>query len=82
MPDAQPAPCPDCGRPILWLTTVTGARMPVDANPDPNLGNVILVGDTAAVLGRAKARAARASGLELRTHHRLSCPHEGRWARQ
>jgi hypothetical protein len=76
----EPSPCPDCGQPILWLTTATGARMPVDADPDPHRGNVVLIGHTAGVLGHGKARAARAAGLELRTHHKLKCPRVDRWA--
>jgi hypothetical protein len=77
----RPTPCPDCGKPILWLTTEAHARMPVDAEPDPHRGNVILIGGVAGVLGRAKARAARAAGFDLRTHHRLKCPNADAWAR-
>jgi hypothetical protein len=73
--------CPDCAAPILWLTTGTGARMPVDANPDPVRGNVIVDRQYAGVLGHTKAAAARVAGRPLHTHHRVTCPHAAKWAR-
>ncbi|HET9892613.1 MAG TPA: hypothetical protein VFQ42_19145 [Mycobacterium sp.] len=74
-------PCPDCGASILWLTTERGARMPVDAEPDGERGNVIRQGDRCSVLGRTQAAGARAAGVALHVHHKLTCPHAARWAR-
>lgn len=75
------APCPDCRQPIRWLTTVAGARMPVDAAPHPTRGNVVMIGGQARVLGPSDIAEARAVCAALFTHHALSCPHAGRWHR-
>lgn len=74
-PDDQ---CNHCAAPIRWLTTSTGARMPVDAAPDPDRGNVVRLGGVASVLGK-QAAAARAAGVELYLHHAVSCPFADRW---
>lgn len=39
------ATCSSCHAPIVWCRTETGARMPVDVDPDPN-GIVIKTGAT------------------------------------
>lgn len=77
----DPRPCADCGEPILWLRTIHGRRMPVDARPNRKRGNVAVDRRRATVLGRDQAAAARASGRRLHTHHRVSCPYAHRWAR-
>jgi hypothetical protein len=71
--------CNYCAAPIRWLITGTGKRMPVDAAPDPTNGNVAILGGKAAVLGPAKATAARAGGVELHLHHAVNCPHAKQW---
>jgi hypothetical protein len=71
--------CSDCQAPILWLLTANDKRMPVDAKPDPQQGNVLRQGDRAGVLGKNQAAAARAAGTELRTHHAVTCPYAARW---
>ena len=77
-----PEPCNYCRGQILWLRTAKGALMPVDAAPDPQRGNVLRHGDTAAVIGKpSQAAALRAAGPQLRTHHRLTCPQARLWAR-
>lgn len=84
MPPSPPAPpppepCNYCTDPIRWLTTRRGARMPVDADPDPDRGNVVVVGGQAGVLDRRRAAAARNRGVPLYLHHAASCPHAHRW---
>jgi len=33
-PGTHPSQCRDCPRPIYWIETKTGAKMPVDCNAD------------------------------------------------
>ena len=73
--------CSDCQAPIIWLLTVKDNRMPIDAEPNTDIGNVLRQGDRAGVLAKTQAAAARKSGAKLHTHHRLTCPHAHRWAR-
>jgi hypothetical protein len=87
--------CNYCKASIIWAVTEKDGRMPVDAAPDQH-GNVLLRATPAVVelkrphaatvlavvIGKATKRAAmRAHGVELRTHHRLSCPKASEWAR-
>ena len=82
MPQPPPAvePCDFCDAPIRWLITRRDVRMPVDADPHPQLGNVVIAGGRAGVLDRARAAAARARGVPLWLHHAASCPHARRWS--
>jgi hypothetical protein len=74
--------CDWCREPIVWLLTVNGSRMPVDAGLDPRRGNVLREGERAHVIGKAsQAAAMRAAGKPLHVHHRLSCPYARRWTR-
>lgn len=82
VPEAEP--CNYCEQPIIWTKTEKGARMPVDAAPS-DAGNVLVRvtgGDVlAAVIGnKGKRDAMRAHGVQLRTHHRLSCPRATEWS--
>jgi hypothetical protein len=78
--DSAPTTCNYCRAEILWLTTTNGKRMPVDARPDLERGNVLRQGDRAGVLGKSQAAAARAQGTPLRTHHALTCPYASAWS--
>jgi hypothetical protein len=79
--------CNHCKQLIVWATTGTDGRMPVDWPAPDTGGNVLLVHDDrkgliATVLGTAAQRGAYASsGWRLYLHHRLSCPFADRWAR-
>jgi hypothetical protein len=73
--------CNFCDGRIIWLLTTNDVRMPVDAEPDHERGNVIRQGDHAGVLGAGPAAGARAAGKALHLHHRLTCPFADRWAR-
>lgn len=80
-PRGVPCRCNFCRGSIMWLTSSTGKPMPVDAAPDAEQGNVLRDGEHGGVLGRAAAAEARGRGVELRTHHALTCPNAGEWNR-
>jgi hypothetical protein len=80
MSRAEPvAKCRSCGASIIWTDTVTGRRMPLDANPTTD-GNIILgvrhgnvplaLVQTAQALARLKEY-----GSPLYTSHFATCPH-------
>lgn len=78
--DVKPSStCNYCFGRLRWLTTAAGQLMPVDAEPDPKRGNVIVIGGKAGVLGPSRARAARASGVQLYLHHAATCPQAAAW---
>lgn len=74
--------CEHCEAPIQWLTTSAGKQMPVNAAPDPERGNVVLLGARAGVLGAGQAAAARARGVQVFLHHAVTCPFAHRWQRR
>lgn len=41
--------CRSCGKPVEWVNTETGKKMPLDEKPDPS-GNIILKNGVAHVL--------------------------------
>lgn len=71
--------CEHCDAELLWLTAAADKRMPVNAAPDPDRGNVVRSGPVAGVLGASQAAAARAAGTRLWLHHTVTCPHADRW---
>lgn len=71
--------CNHCAEAIRWLTTAAGKRMPVNAAPDPERGNIIILGGHAGVLGPRPATAARYAGKVLYLHHAVTCPYASRW---
>lgn len=84
--------CSDCRQPIMWAKTVASKLvewMPLDAAP-VSTGNVAVYRDPARtrhlvcdVVGNPRKRAGMAAdGWSFWQHHRLSCPHADRWARQ
>jgi hypothetical protein len=77
----NPNRCASCDAPIVWARTQRAERMPVDAEPDAERGNVILTGQPpdvrAGVLSRGQAEGARASGQRLHTSHFATCPYAG-----
>lgn len=81
-PEAKP--CNYCHQPIIWTRTEKDAHMPVDAEPSDS-GNVLVRRDAGVtrgiVVGTHNKRAAmRAHGVDLRTHHRMSCPRASEWS--
>lgn len=71
--------CDHCGDLIRWMVTPAGKRMPVDAVPDRERGNVVVLGRQVAVLNPRQADAARARGVEAFLDHAVSCPYASRW---
>jgi hypothetical protein len=80
--------CSACHQWIMWAWTITGDRMPIDAQPSEH-GNVIAYRDTrnrrrllVSVEGsRRKLTAMRRAGWPTYTHHRVNCPQAEEWAR-
>ncbi|MDN5861747.1 MAG: hypothetical protein L0H84_24365 [Pseudonocardia sp.] len=72
--------CNYCAAPLRWALTAAGKRMPLDAAPDAQRGNVLLLGGRAAVLGPGPARGARSDGQTLYLPHAVFCPHARHWS--
>lgn len=64
--------CRDCGEPILWATTTSGKRIPLDPSVDP-AGVVRLVRGVAEQLGPRDAEERAAAGEKLFRPHVASC---------
>jgi hypothetical protein len=82
--DAAPVtePCAHCSHPVRWVTTGTGARMSVDAEPHPERGLVQLqlVGGRAVAIPLTRGRAATLRGqVDLYIAHRDTCPYAHKW---
>lgn len=77
---ANPATCRSCGAAILWATSPTGKRIPLDANPHPD-GTVQLDAAVARVLKDAELHYARsvAVGPTLYLSHFATCPDAKQW---
>ncbi len=77
--------CRSCDAPIIWCTTTSGKKMPVDAEPHVD-GNVWVAADfTAYVLGRAeieKRFTPEERATELRKSHFSTCKQAGDWRRR
>ena len=79
--------CRTCGAPIYWLKNVkTGKPAPIDAETDPEKGNVLVNSEdgTYATLSRAGVyevqHAAAYSGVNpLHTNHFMTCPQAKTW---
>ncbi|WP_052372818.1 hypothetical protein [Amycolatopsis taiwanensis] len=81
------AQCRSCRASIVWAVSAkTGNQMPVDYNPNPAKGNVLLQLDrgqlVAAVLTDRQLAGARAAGTDLRTEHHATCPDADMYRRQ
>jgi len=63
--------CTWCGAEILWTVTATGARMPVNADPDPT-GNQAVHTDVA---GRLRSRGISGDRPSLEGAEWLAMPH-------
>lgn len=71
--------CEHCYEPLIWPRTGSGALIPLNADPDPERGNVARIGKVAGVLGPTQAAAARRGGTELWLHHAVTCRFPERW---
>lgn len=69
--------CRSCGRPVHWVTFVSGKRNPLDVHPDAS-GNVVLTGSSdpgGQVVARVLTRQEQVErqGVRYRSHF-TSCP--------
>lgn len=77
--------CKSCGAPVVWSLTPAGARAPIDAEPDVEKGNVLLLapsgfaGLLSVVLSKGSLVAARGGGVALRLNHWATCPDKAEW---
>lgn len=78
LPSEGEKPCRSCGQPMVWVETIYGKRIPLDAQPSEK-GNIVVVNGIAIYIsgpkreGEAREGAERA-GLRLYTSHFSSCP--------
>lgn len=86
----QPEPdrCRSCKAPIVWATSLaTGKakRIPLDPDPDPKRGNIVLTedllaqGPVAHYLDNAAAASASVNGETLYLSHFVTCPDADEW---
>lgn len=72
-----------CAARVIWTeNTVTGRKMPVDAAPDSERGNVLLTSGNAAPLATVLTNAelaARPSRRGLHVSHFATCPQGPAW---
>jgi len=69
--------CRSCHATIIFATHPrTGRAMPINVNPDPVAGNILLDFDDGnhQVLGPDDAELARAEGAKLHLSHFVTCP--------
>jgi hypothetical protein len=71
MPDQ--GTCRGCGRPILWVLTTAGNRMPLDRSPTER-GNVDISSGVAVVVSQGQG-----GGAPLYLSHHATCPHAAQY---
>lgn len=75
-------PCGSCGAPVYWLKNLrTNRPAPINADPDPAIGNCVidLSAATYGVFGPREAAEKRAAGEQLHTNHFQTCPQAKTW---
>lgn len=84
----MPEFCRSCKAQVVWTVTPAGARAPIDAEPDRERGNVLLLrsdvidgGVLSVVLSGLALSHARPSG-KLRLNHWATCPDREEWRRK
>lgn len=72
----EPRPCKLCGAPIVFATTTSGKKIPLDPQASRERGNVAVDLSTgrAHVFGKADAGWARTAGATLHLAHFATCP--------
>ncbi len=69
--------CRSCNAKILWVTTASGKKMPLDIESTED-GNVLIpnpaTGASARVLSKVEIAEAKAAGRKLFVSHFSSCP--------
>lgn len=86
--------CRGCGEAIYWVRMKSGKRNPMNAEPDPERGNVLVVDDevdvgfygvplnTGVPLGADQAAEARTQGTPLYLSHFATCPARARFRKE
>lgn len=69
-------PCRECGRPMIWTTTLKGKRMPVDADPtDSGTFGLFYEGDLTPLAVHVKNATSRKGwNGKLYMPHHATCP--------
>ena len=81
----RPPKCKSCGAALLWVTTTSAKWMPLNADPDPEEGTVVLeddlvgAGQIAHVLDVEAAARASVRGEPVYVPHFQTCPDADRW---
>jgi hypothetical protein len=70
-PHRRATTCEWCGQPIIWAITASGARQPLDPEPNPD-GNTLAYKDA---LGVWRARSLTSVAAEGAPRHPLEKPH-------
>lgn len=78
MPEQRP--CRSCGAPLLWVYTVAGNLMPLDAEPNEK-GYVVLVDGKAHTIRNDLFDAMLPEGPRYMPHH-ATCPNAAQHRRQ
>jgi hypothetical protein len=66
--------CRDCQAPVRWVTMrESGKRCPVNIDPDPEQGVIVVVGLSAVRIDDARAESVRSNGGKLYTSHFATC---------
>ena len=78
MTNAEQAHCQSCGRAIIWATSPTGARLPLDARPVTVYGVAPQEGYATPLAGKAD----RLDHSPVYISHFLTCPNAGQHSHQ
>lgn len=79
--------CRSCHADVLFVASEKGNTMCLNARPDPEKGNVLIVttptgGEVARVLAKQHAELCRAMGNRVYLSHHATCPERQRWSKQ
>lgn len=80
MTDIELSQCGSCRAPIVWAMSPAGKPSPIDAHPNTEKGNVLLLQPRglgsmlAVVLTKDALTRARGRRLPLHTNHFVTCP--------
>lgn len=71
----QNANCGSCGAPIIWIrTAASGTYMPLNAEPDPERGNMVIVDGKAASITNDLFGPHVPAGAPKYLSHFATCP--------
>lgn len=70
--------CRSCHAPIMFIPSMRGALIPLDAQPVPN-GNVVIIDGRANVIGPGDLLGELWAGLPHYLSHFTTCPDADQW---